>query len=71
MDVAEMTMESRVPVAADKMRKTLTLPKTLVARVRAFRFAKEYDQESDAYTALLEKALEGIDREKRDRKRKP
>ena len=47
------------------MRKTLRLPKTLVARVRAFRHAHLYDQESDAYAALLEKALEMFEQKER------
>ena len=47
------------------MRKTLTLLKTLVARVRRFRFTREYDQEGDAYAALLKKALDAVEREEK------
>jgi hypothetical protein len=72
MELQVMTRERRVAVAPGKMRKTLTLPKELVARVRAFRFARQYDQESDAYAALLEMALAQVEREEQEKpRRKP
>ena len=41
----------------------IALSKDLVARVRAFRFARQIDQESDAYSWLLEHALAAVERE--------
>jgi hypothetical protein len=69
-DVPGMTKGRHVPVGPDKQRKTLTLPKTLVARVRAFRHRHQHDQESDAYVALLEKALDADEREEQKPERK-
>jgi hypothetical protein len=54
----KMITERRVPIAPGKTRKTLTLPRELIARVRTFRFARQIDQESDAYVWLLERGLE-------------
>jgi len=59
-----------VPVAPGKMRKALTLPKELAARVREFRFARKYVQESEAYIELIEKGLEAIEREERASRRR-
>jgi hypothetical protein len=53
----DVMMASRVPVAPNKARKTLTLPKDLIARVRDYRHARKHDQESDAYAELLELGL--------------
>jgi hypothetical protein len=56
-------VNERVPIGAGKIRKMVTLPEELVARVRRFRFRAELPQESDAYVYLLEKALADIERE--------
>jgi hypothetical protein len=61
-------MESTAMVDGDvigknKVRKTLTLPRQLVARVRVFRFKGQFEQESDAYVWLIEQALEQAERE--------
>jgi hypothetical protein len=67
-----MTMtEDGVPIAANKTRKTVTLPKELVARVRQFRFRRQFDQESDAYAWLLEQALAAAEREDLESEQKP
>jgi hypothetical protein len=52
------------------MRKALTLPKELAARVREFRFARKYVRESEAYIELIEKGLEAIEREERASRRR-
>jgi hypothetical protein len=57
-----------VGIAAGKERKALTLPKDLIARVRAWRHARQIDPESEAYAQLLEKGLEASDREEREEK---
>jgi hypothetical protein len=66
MDMSTMGKHG-VPIGAGKVRKTLTLPKVLVARVRTFRFRREFAQESDAYVWLLEWALEQVEREEQER----
>jgi hypothetical protein len=58
--------ERRVPIAAGKKRKSITLAEALIRRVRQFRFQRQFEQESDAYAALLEKGLEAVEREDRD-----
>jgi hypothetical protein len=55
--------ERRVPIAAGKKRKSITLAEALIQRVRQFRFQRQFEQESDAYAALLEMALEQVERE--------
>jgi hypothetical protein len=54
-----------VPVAPDNTRKIITLPKVLAARIRAFRFARQLDTESQAYVELLALGLEAAERKKR------
>jgi hypothetical protein len=70
MDATTMIRERRVPVGPGKMRKTLTLPKELVARVRAFRHAHQFDRESDAYAELLKAGLDAFEGEQQDREPK-
>ena len=55
-----------MPIAAGKKRKSITLAEALIRRVRQFRFQRQFEQESDAYAALLEKGLEAVKREDRD-----
>jgi hypothetical protein len=62
---------SRVPPAPDKTRKIITLPKALAERIRAFRFARQYDRESEAYVVLLEAGLEALEQPALDRERSP
>jgi hypothetical protein len=58
-----MGKAQRVPVAPNKTRKIITLPKTLAARIRAFRFSRQLDRESEAFVILLEAGLEALERE--------
>ncbi len=54
MEAATATTErGQVAIAKGKKRKTITLPEELIARVRAFRFRGQYEEESDAYVALI------------------
>ena len=62
--VATLASGTSMPIAAHKIRKALTLPRELVERVRAFRFAHQFDREGDAYSWLLERGLEAAEREK-------
>jgi hypothetical protein len=68
MDSTTM-VDDDVAIGKGKVRKTLTLPKELVARVRLFRFKGQFAQESDAYVWLIERALEQAEHEQQERKR--
>jgi hypothetical protein len=63
-----LRMAGEVPVAPTKARKTLTLDKDLIARVRDYRHALKHDQESDAYAELLERGLEAFEKARKEQK---
>jgi metal-responsive CopG/Arc/MetJ family transcriptional regulator len=59
MEPAMALRERRVPVAAGKVRRTLTLPEELVAEVEEWRGAQRpIPTESQAVAELLRQALE-------------
>lgn len=69
----ELMMGNAVPVAPDKTRTTITMPKALLERVRLYRFARHYESLSAALAALVEQALDHdqAEREGRESADKP
>jgi hypothetical protein len=63
MEATMMVEEHDVAVARGKVRKTVTLPKDLAERIRAFWHAQQYDRESTAYVTLLEIAMELVEKD--------
>jgi hypothetical protein len=55
--------EPQLPVAKDKIRKSIAIPKALAERIRRFRFARQFEEEAHAYQALLERGLEAFGEE--------
>jgi len=67
MEPTVMAEEPNVAVGRGKIRKILTLPEELAARVRDFRFARKYDRESEAYIELIERGLKTVEREEKEK----
>jgi hypothetical protein len=63
MDATVMPRKRHVPVAPDKERLTVTLPRELAQWVRDYWHARQYSRASDAVVALLEIAREQVERE--------
>jgi hypothetical protein len=60
----ETSAEKRLPIAKGKQRKSISISKQLIERIRRFRFERQFDEEAHAYEALLERGLEAFEKDK-------